>query len=383
VAEGSPTRRAQIIFGLAVLGSGLIGNYSMAPGPGRILPLVWIPIGLIAGAIVVTPRRQWPRLGVIAYIALVAAALVVRAPAVRLFAVPAIYVVEGWLAGALLQRITGTGFDLATLPHLLALIAVAFVVPSVGGLAVVSALRAAHVDIGSFGLTWVAAWAVDAFGVLLGAPLVFGWRDYPAHISSPAKWRPLEAIALCAAIVVMAEVVFAGYGPDVMHAPAFIMPLFFIAIFRFGPAGTAAAMWTVALVALPNVLAGHGPYFMAAPTPLEATLRGQVVGMMAAVSFYLLASLVAERRRISHDRAELVVELQRALTEIKTLQGFIPLCAWCHKIRDDEGFWQEIESYLHAHTDATVSHGICPACAAREHLAIEQHSSNPAGSRPS
>jgi hypothetical protein len=41
----------------------------------------------------------------------------------------------------------------------------------------------------------------------------------------------------------------------------------------------------------------------------------------------------------------------------------IPICAWCHKIRNDAGFWQGIESYLQAHTDATFSHGICPDCA--------------------
>jgi hypothetical protein len=82
--------------------------------------------------------------------------------------------------------------------------------------------------------------------------------------------------------------------------------------------------------------------------------------------------VVAERRRAAEERDRLVFELQDALAQIKTLQGLIPLCAWCHKIRDDEGAWQGLESYLQEHTDATFSHGICPSCSltiAAEHTA--------------
>ena len=80
---------------------------------------------------------------------------------------------------------------------------------------------------------------------------------------------------------------------------------------------------------------------------------------------------VAERKRLAQEDAALVAELQQALAEIKTLRGFIPICAWCHKVRDDSGFWQQIEVYLDARTDATFSHSICPTCAAeaREELA--------------
>jgi ligand-binding sensor domain-containing protein len=59
-------------------------------------------------------------------------------------------------------------------------------------------------------------------------------------------------------------------------------------------------------------------------------------------------------------------ELQRRITEalahIKTLHGLLPICAWCHKIRDDKGYWSQIEDYLGTHTQAEFSHGICPEC---------------------
>ncbi|MCP4724815.1 MAG: response regulator [bacterium] len=54
--------------------------------------------------------------------------------------------------------------------------------------------------------------------------------------------------------------------------------------------------------------------------------------------------------------------LEISLEEIKTLRGLIPICSHCKKIRNDEGYWQQIESYITQHTDAVFSHGICEAC---------------------
>lgn len=56
-------------------------------------------------------------------------------------------------------------------------------------------------------------------------------------------------------------------------------------------------------------------------------------------------------------------ELEKALDEIKTLKGIIPICASCKKIRDDEGYWNNLETYIQSHSEAAFSHGICPDCA--------------------
>lgn len=55
-------------------------------------------------------------------------------------------------------------------------------------------------------------------------------------------------------------------------------------------------------------------------------------------------------------------ELQAALDQIKTLKGLLPICAQCKKIRDDKGYWHEVEVYIREHSDADFSHGICPSC---------------------
>jgi AmiR/NasT family two-component response regulator len=59
-------------------------------------------------------------------------------------------------------------------------------------------------------------------------------------------------------------------------------------------------------------------------------------------------------------------ELQTALGEIKTLRGILPLCSFCKKIRTPEGIWENVDVYIHTHTEADISHGLCPDCL-REH----------------
>jgi hypothetical protein len=61
-------------------------------------------------------------------------------------------------------------------------------------------------------------------------------------------------------------------------------------------------------------------------------------------------------------QAKLITELNGAISRIKTLEGIIPICANCKKIRDDEGFWQQVEVYISQHSGADFSHGICPDC---------------------
>jgi hypothetical protein len=55
-------------------------------------------------------------------------------------------------------------------------------------------------------------------------------------------------------------------------------------------------------------------------------------------------------------------ELQRALSEVKVLRGLIPICASCKKIRNDGGFWQQLEEYIGEHSEAEFSHGLCQPC---------------------
>ncbi len=71
---------------------------------------------------------------------------------------------------------------------------------------------------------------------------------------------------------------------------------------------------------------------------------------------------VTERKRMETERERLIAELTQALAAVKTLGGMLPICGQCKKIRDDQGYWSSLESYLARHTDATFTHGLCPDC---------------------
>jgi PAS domain S-box-containing protein len=71
---------------------------------------------------------------------------------------------------------------------------------------------------------------------------------------------------------------------------------------------------------------------------------------------------VTERKACQDEREHLIFQLKDALAKIKTLTGLLPVCAWCRKIRDDDGYWKKVEDYLKEHTDASFTHGICPEC---------------------
>jgi K+-sensing histidine kinase KdpD len=69
------------------------------------------------------------------------------------------------------------------------------------------------------------------------------------------------------------------------------------------------------------------------------------------------------RKRAEAERERLVQELQKALANVRTLSGLLPICANCKKIRDDNGSWNQIEIYIRERSDAQFTHGICPECA--------------------
>ena len=75
-----------------------------------------------------------------------------------------------------------------------------------------------------------------------------------------------------------------------------------------------------------------------------------------------LQTEIAERQQVDRERVRLIGELQEALDNVKTLSGLIPICAKCKKIRDDEGYWHQVETYVRDHTEARFSHGMCPDC---------------------
>ncbi len=88
----------------------------------------------------------------------------------------------------------------------------------------------------------------------------------------------------------------------------------------------------------------------------EASLRRE----HEATKEYVAALETAEA-----EREALIASLTKALEDVKTLRGIVPICASCKRVRDDKGYWSQVEAYVSRHTEAQFSHGVCPECAAR------------------
>ncbi|GAB4334402.1 MAG: hypothetical protein Kow0037_13110 [Calditrichia bacterium] len=79
----------------------------------------------------------------------------------------------------------------------------------------------------------------------------------------------------------------------------------------------------------------------------------------------LIARDISAQKTAEIEQEKLIKELREALSQVKQLRGMLPICASCHKIRDDQGYWQNVEVYIREHSEAEFSHGICPDCASK------------------
>jgi ABC-type nitrate/sulfonate/bicarbonate transport system substrate-binding protein len=102
---------------------------------------------------------------------------------------------------------------------------------------------------------------------------------------------------------------------------------------------------------------------------LSMGVAALVISVVSALAVYIyrinarLHQEAAESKRAETEREKLICELHNALSKVKQLSGLLPICASCKKVREDSGYWTQIESYVKDHSEAEFSHGICPECA--------------------
>ncbi len=126
-------------------------------------------------------------------------------------------------------------------------------------------------------------------------------------------------------------------------------------------AAWAVGRWAGVLTALLAAVAWAGAHFLESNPYSSPFYAGW--NAILHMGWMLLVALALARIRTDLDRErQLNTALGAALEQVKVLQGLLPVCAWCHRIRDAEGNWGELESYIRKHTDAEFTHGICPAC---------------------
>ena len=107
---------------------------------------------------------------------------------------------------------------------------------------------------------------------------------------------------------------------------------------------------------------GVGAYLVKPPNAREME-RAITIAIARFDDLMELRRLNAELQAGNEARERLILELQDALAQVKTLSGLLPICASCKKIRDDDGYWNQLEAYIQDHSEVVFSHGLCPECA--------------------
>jgi two-component system, response regulator PdtaR len=94
----------------------------------------------------------------------------------------------------------------------------------------------------------------------------------------------------------------------------------------------------------------------------ESEPYGYLLKPVAPKELQIAVEMALYKNKIDKEKALLTKKLRDALDMVKQLSGLIPICAYCKKIRDDKGYWDDVTSYISKHSEAMFSHGICPDC---------------------
>lgn len=181
---------------------------------------------------------------------------------------------------------------------------------------------------------------------------------------SPLAWlygQPSSVLRIIA-VISLIVVVWTDYatGTEVSVSILYIVPVALLAWFDTRGAGIAMSLISATMWYLCNALGEHA--FSHPLTPVWNTLVRLGFFVTASLSLSRLRASMDELSRMTKNQTQLIDELQTALDNVKVLSGFIPICASCKKIRDDKGFWQQIEEYISEHSEALFSHSLCPDC---------------------
>jgi integral membrane sensor domain MASE1 len=340
----------------------------LALPPEKKATAVWLPSGIALAAILIGGYRLWPGIWLGAFIA---NAWDFFDPASKFSLGAHLAVSSGIATGSTLQPLLG-----AFLMHRWIgrenLLESARSVFQFIGITLLLCLTASTVGVttlmvtgfapwSKYAFAWWTWWVGDTIGILIVTPLILSWIK-PTWF----KWdlrRLGEAACLLGLLLGVTLFVFGGWSPwgIVASTLAYLtVPLLVWAAFRFGQHGATASLLLVSKVAVWGTAHGYGPFVQ--QTLNESLLLLQTFVGVLAVTTLALAGVLAERRRAEQAKLGAIQQLEHALHEIKTLRGLIPICAWCKKIRNDAGSWEQLEAYLRHHTEAQFSHGICPEC---------------------
>ena len=209
-------------------------------------------------------------------------------------------------------------------------------------------LHTPMLPIGAF--PWILSVGLLSASALLA---MAGWLRKPR----PLPWVN-GAAAGCALLASAAGLLVLGLSRDLHHTLDLALVL----------VGAGAFMPSQLWFAVTCLFTGTGWALLVVPRSPQAEVATFAVALvMAGLMGWVLnrarRQIFREFERLHTRDQEREAQLLEALEGIKTLRGLVPICAQCKKIRDDQGFWQQVETYVHEHSEAEFTHSLCPTCA--------------------
>ena len=174
--------------------------------------------------------------------------------------------------------------------------------------------------------------------------------NFASHLSKQGRNTiTFEALILIAIIGTLDLLT----GSEISISILYLAPIALAAWYSGGPSGFMVAIVSALVWLLADIGAGHVYQHSFILYWNALVLLGE----------FILADLVVSQLRHTYQaQASLIEELNEAIDNTLTFRGLVPICARCKKMRDDEGYWQEVETYLGEHAEASFTHDLCPQC---------------------
>ncbi len=201
-------------------------------------------------------------------------------------------------------------------------------------------------------------WIGNSMGQMLLTPLILGAAAVLKNRPTLLKEKLREGILSALIVGIISSLIFILWGESnvLRNVNAFflMLPIVIFLSLKFDYTGAVVSSFVISLIAQIFTVSGVGPFSGGEVQSNLISLNIFIISITLSAGF--TGILFLERKRNE-------IKLQSALDEIKTLQGILPICSNCKKVRNDEGYWERIETYIENHSEAEFSHSICDQCA--------------------
>ena len=208
-------------------------------------------------------------------------------------------------------------------------------------------------------------WVSNVAGIIIISPVLI-LLEVPDYYSWK-KERIIEMILFLLLTGMFYVFFILGINPifESVNLAYIIIPFIIWAVIRFSPRFAVIQIFIIYIFTITGLVVGNSPFFE--NNLYDSLIMTQLFLFVISITNLYLIAMVTQRKialiQLKSYSDNLEDRVEEALSEIKVLSGFLPICSLCKKIRDEDGTWHQIETYIDNHSEAKFSHSYCPECA--------------------